>query len=114
MVRDPGPLSCIGGRRAEQKGDGLAPGAEYEGGGGCDLPGSGEFRGRFDEIELLMFPSEGSVELILQIDRRARGLGSFLSEAVGTDESYASLTVPESASPERIAEALSQTIRQHA
>jgi sporulation-control protein len=75
---------------------------------------SGEFRGRFDEIELLMFPSEGSVDLILQIDRRARGLGSFLSEAVGTDESYASLTVAESATPDRIREALSQVIRQHA
>ena len=78
------------------------------------VAGSGEFRGRFDEIELLMFPSEGSVDLILQIDRRARGLGSFLSEAVGTDESYASLSVPESATPDRITEALSQAIRQHA
>ena len=78
------------------------------------IAGSGEFRGRFDEIELLMFPSEGSVDLILQIDRRARGLGSFLSEAVGTDESYTSLSVPESASPDRIIEALSQTIRQQA
>ena len=78
------------------------------------IANSGEFRGRFDEIELLMFPSEGSVDLILQIDRRARGLGSFLSEAVGTDESYASLTVAESATPDRIREALSQAIRQHA
>ena len=78
------------------------------------VAGSGEFRGRFDEIELLMFPSEGSVDVILQIDRRARGLGSFLSEAVGTDESYASLSVPESATPDRVREGLSQTIRQHA
>jgi sporulation-control protein len=78
------------------------------------VAGSGEFRGRFDEIELLMFPSEGSVDLILQIDRRARGLGSFLSEAVGTDESYASVTVAESATPDRIEEALSQALRQHA
>ena len=75
---------------------------------------SGEFRGRFDEVELVMFPSEDSVDLILQIDRRARGLGSFLSEAVGTDESYASLTVQESATSDRIREALAQTIRQHA
>ncbi len=75
---------------------------------------SGEFRGRFDEIELLMFPSEDSVDLILQIDRRARGLGSFLSEAIGADESYASLTVPQSATPDRVREILAQTIRQHA
>lgn len=78
------------------------------------VAGSGEFRGRFDEVELLMFPSEDSVDLILQIDRRARGLGSFLSEAMGTDESYASLTVPESATPSEIREALAQVIRQHA
>jgi sporulation-control protein len=78
------------------------------------VAGSGEFRGRFDEVELVMFPSADSVELFLQIDRRARGLGSFLSEAAGTDESYASLTVPEGTTPERVKEVLAQTIRQHA
>jgi sporulation-control protein spo0M len=61
-----------------------------------------------------MFPSEDSVELTLQIDRRARGLGSFLSESMGTDESYASLTVPEGSAPERVRDILAQTIRQHA
>ena len=78
------------------------------------VAGSGEFRGRFDEVELLMFPSEDSVDLILQIDRRVRGLGTFLSEKIGTDESYASLTVPQSATPNHVREILAQTIRQHA
>lgn len=78
------------------------------------VAGSGEFRGRFDEVELLMFPSEDSVDLMLQIDRRARGLSSFLSEAMGADESYASLTVPESTTRDRVKEVLAQTIRQHA
>src|ERR671917_377121 len=78
------------------------------------VAGSGEFRGRFDEVELVMFPSEDSVDLVLQIDRRARGLGSFLSESMGTDESYASLTVPEGTAPDRIREVLAQTIRQQA
>jgi sporulation-control protein len=78
------------------------------------VAGSGEFRGRFDEVELHKFPTEDSVDLILQIDRRARGLSSFLSEAIGTDESYAHLTVPEGATPSEIREALAQTIRQHA
>jgi sporulation-control protein len=71
---------------------------------------SGEFRGRFDEVELLMFPSEDSVDLVLQIDRRARDLGSFLSEAIGTDESYAHLTVPHSATSSEVREALAQTM----
>jgi sporulation-control protein len=78
------------------------------------VAGSGEFRGRFDEVELLMLLSEDSVDLILQIDRRARGLSSFLSETIGTDESYAHLTVPEGATPGEIRGALAQTIRQHA
>jgi sporulation-control protein len=78
------------------------------------VAGSGEFGGRFDEVELLMFPSEDSVDLVLQIDRRARGLSSFLSEAIGTDESYAHLTVLEGATPSEIREDLAQTIRQHA
>lgn len=75
------------------------------------VAGSGEFRGRFDEVELLMFPSEGSVDLVLQIDRRARGFGSFLSEAIGTDESYARLSIPESATSSEAREALAQTMR---
>jgi sporulation-control protein len=75
---------------------------------------SGEFRGRFDEVELLMFPSEDSVDLILQIDRRARDLSSFLSEATGTDESYAHLTIAESATSSEVREALAQTMRQRA
>lgn len=73
----------------------------------------GEFRGRFDEVELVMFPSEDEVELLMQVDRRARGLGSFLSEQMGTDESYASLTIPESATPREIREAIAGTLRQH-
>ena len=74
----------------------------------------GEFRGRFDEVELVMFPSEDAVDLMLQVDRRARGLGSFLSEQMGTDESYASLSVPESATPSEIREAIAATLRRHA
>lgn len=54
---------------------------------------SGEFRGRLDELEMVMFPSEGEVELMLQVDRRARDLGSFLSESLGTDESQVRLTI---------------------
>lgn len=74
----------------------------------------GEFRGKFDEVELVMFPSEDEVELLMQVDRRARGLGSFLSEQMGTDESYASLSVPESATPSEIREAIAATLRRHA
>lgn len=73
----------------------------------------GEFGGKFDELELIMFPSEDAVDLMLQIDRRARGVGSFLSEQLGADESYASLTIPESATPSDIRNALAETIRRN-
>lgn len=74
----------------------------------------GEFRGRFDEIEMVMFPSAASVDVVLQIDRRARGLGSFLSEAMGTDESYTGITIPAGQDPNAIAQTLADAIRRHA
>ncbi len=76
---------------------------------------SGEFRGKLDELEMVLFPAEGSVDVALQIDRRARNLGSFLSEAMGTDESHASLTISDdeaAAGSDRVAEKLGQAIRQ--
>ena len=77
----------------------------------------GEFRGKFDEIELLMFPDERGVDLVMQLDRRVSGLGSFLSEAMGTDESYAQVTITEedaARGADRVAEKLAATIRQRA
>lgn len=51
------------------------------------------YRSRLDELEVTFLnQSSGSVEVLLQIDRRARGLASFLSEALETDESLVRLT----------------------
>ena len=74
---------------------------------------SGEFRGHFDEVEMVMFPSAGSVEVVLQIDRRARGLGSFLSEQMGTDESYAGITVSENQDLDSVVRTLAENMRRH-
>jgi sporulation-control protein len=53
------------------------------------VPVSGPFRGRLDELELVFYPnSENEIEILIQVDRRARGLGGFLSEAMGMDETY--------------------------
>lgn len=46
------------------------------------------FRGKLDELELIFNPAAGGLELLLQIDRRARGLGSLFAEALDMDESY--------------------------
>ncbi|RDU36448.1 sporulation protein SpoOM [Neobacillus piezotolerans] len=58
------------------------------------VPVSGRFRGRLDELEIVMFPGEGGeIEVLIQVDRRARGLGGFLSEALSMDETNVRLLV---------------------
>jgi sporulation-control protein len=58
------------------------------------VPVSGPFRGRLDELELVFYPkNENEVEVMMQVDRRARGLGGFLSEAMGMDETYVRMTI---------------------
>lgn len=58
------------------------------------VPTGGSFRGRLDEIELNFFPqSRDTVEVIMQVDRRARGLKGLLSESLGMDESLIRFTV---------------------
>ncbi|MNR46493.1 Sporulation-control protein spo0M [compost metagenome] len=47
-----------------------------------------QFRGQLDELEILFFPDEDGVDLLLQIDRKARGLAGLFAEATGTDESF--------------------------
>ncbi|MDR6550113.1 sporulation protein [Paenibacillus qinlingensis] len=47
-----------------------------------------QFRGQLDEIEIIFFPDGNGVDLLLQIDRKARGLSGLFSEAAGMDESF--------------------------
>jgi sporulation-control protein len=42
---------------------------------------------RLQELEVIYFIHDDSIELIVEIDRRARGLGGFLAEALDLDES---------------------------
>jgi sporulation-control protein len=61
------------------------------------VPVMGAFRGRLDELELVFFSvSENETEIYMQVDRRARGLGSFLSEALEMDESNIRFSVTSS------------------
>ncbi|MCQ6563271.1 sporulation protein [Paenibacillus mendelii] len=50
-----------------------------------------QFRGQLDELEIMFDPDENGVDLLLQIDRKARGLGGFFSEAMDTDERFVKL-----------------------
>jgi sporulation-control protein len=46
------------------------------------------FRGQLDELEVMFYPSDHELELVLQIDRRARGLAGYFAEAMELDESF--------------------------
>jgi sporulation-control protein len=49
---------------------------------------------RYDEVEIVFEAMRGStVELLMQLDRSARGLGGLLMEMSGTDESWVRATI---------------------
>lgn len=76
-----------------------------------------KFRGRLDELEVLFRQQNGDLELMLEVDRRARGLGGFFSEAMGTDESLVRLSLSRSdlsRGPHYVAEILENTISRYA
>lgn len=47
-----------------------------------------QFRNQLDELEIIFYPDEYGIELLLQIDRKARGLAGLFAEALDTDESF--------------------------
>ncbi|WP_042476805.1 sporulation protein [Bacillus ndiopicus] len=58
------------------------------------VPTAPMYRGRLDELEVtFLSQSDSFAEILLQIDRKARGLASFLSEALDIDESFVRLTI---------------------
>jgi sporulation-control protein len=58
------------------------------------VPVSGMFRGRLDELELVFFPtSNDELEIMMQVDRRARGLGGLFAEALEMDETNVRIRV---------------------
>lgn len=50
------------------------------------VPRSGEFRGRLDELEVVFIPKIEGVDLIFQIDKKAKGIAGWISEALELDE----------------------------
>jgi sporulation-control protein len=64
------------------------------------VPSSGVFRGRLDELELVFLPSSSTLaDLHFQIDRKARGLSGFLSEAMEMDETNLTVSISHSDLP---------------
>lgn len=66
---------------------------------------------RWDEIEIVFEGQRGNkLDLMVQLDRAARGLGGFLMEMSGTDESWRQITV-DGSSPDAAAASLAQLLR---
>ncbi|MGM0827977.1 MAG: sporulation protein [Bacillota bacterium] len=58
------------------------------------VPVNGPYQRKLDELEVMFLnQSEEQVDLLLEVDRRARGLGGFLAEALEMDESMVRLTI---------------------
>ncbi|TQR20542.1 sporulation protein [Psychrobacillus vulpis] len=77
------------------------------------IPTSGVYRGRLDELEIVFLSqSEQSAELLIQVDRKARGFGGFLAEALEMDESHIRLSITTQDLP-YLQEKFNQVISKH-
>ncbi|UOY92946.1 sporulation protein [Ectobacillus sp. JY-23] len=77
------------------------------------IPVYGMFRGKLDELELLLFPrSNEELRIIMEIDRKARGLAGLFSEALDLDETHVQLVVKPADIP-TLAEILQETISKY-
>lgn len=75
-----------------------------------------QFRGQLDELEIIFYPDENGVDLLLQIDRKARGLSGLFSEALDTDERFVKLRFDRNqlaSGANNIAAQLAETIRKY-
>jgi sporulation-control protein len=56
---------------------------------------TGAYRSRLEELEVIFFLRQGELEVLLELDKRARGLLSALEEAFNLDERYARFRLTE-------------------
>lgn len=77
------------------------------------VPMTGEFYGKLDELEVVFLSqSADQAEVMLQIDRKARGFGGFLAEALDQDETYVTIRV-DRANVGNISNQLHQALRKY-
>lgn len=77
---------------------------------------SNEFRRDLDELEAMFFMQEDRVEVVLQVDRRAKGLGGLFAEALEMDESFVKVSFTKNDLEQgaaNVAEHLRNAIRQY-
>lgn len=77
------------------------------------VPTSNAYRGKLDELELVFLSqNDQSVKLLLEVDRKARGLGGFLAEALDVDESHVRVSITKQDLP-NLQEKLRQVISKY-
>ncbi|EDL66038.1 sporulation protein [Bacillus sp. SG-1] len=58
------------------------------------IPSTGAYKRKLDELEVVFLnQSANSVDILFEVDRRARGFGGFLAEALEMDESMVKMTI---------------------
>ncbi len=63
------------------------------------IPTAGQFNRRLDEVEIMFSPlDESTIDVFLEVDRKARGIGGLFSEALDLDESFVKFTLHENES----------------
>ncbi|MNO21294.1 Sporulation-control protein spo0M [compost metagenome] len=75
------------------------------------------FRGQLDELEIIFYPDENGVGLLMQIDRKARGLAGLFAEALDADERFVKMRFDRNelaSGAHYIADRLADTIRKYA
>jgi sporulation-control protein len=75
------------------------------------------FRGQLDELEIIFYPDDNGVGLLMEVDRKARGLAGLFAEALDADERFVRLRFERSdltRGVQHIAEQLAATIRRYA
>lgn len=75
-----------------------------------------EYRSYLDELEVIFFLHEDHVDVMLEVDRRARGLGGLFAEALEMDESRTKVTLTRQdleGSLDTVARKLQQAINQY-
>jgi sporulation-control protein len=77
---------CEGSSRLKSEGLPFVQEFEY-------VPDSGSFAGRLDEVELVPLVRDDGLEVLMEVDRKARGLSGLLAEVMGRDESTLRFTV---------------------
>ncbi|MGM0845389.1 MAG: sporulation protein [Bacillota bacterium] len=64
------------------------------------VPTTGVYRSRLDELEVVFLnQSPSSLDILFEVDRKARGFGGFLAEALEMDEQVVKLTITTSDIP---------------